>query len=73
MAGLVAHLRSALCFSSAAAQEHPGREDTPEHYSTGSHKVVGTQIQLSALIEQILLDAGLEKMITFITTKMSQK
>ena len=46
MVALVARLRSALYFSSTAAQERPGREDTPEHYSTGSHMVVDTQTQL---------------------------
>ena len=45
MAALVARLKSALCFSSAAAQEHPGREDTQEYYNTCSHMVAGTQTQ----------------------------
>ena len=61
MAALVAHLRSALCFSSAAAQEHPGREDTQEYYSTCSHMVAGTQTQPLSSTEQILLDTELER------------
>ena len=61
MVALATRLRSVLCFSSTAAQGHPGREGTPEHYSTGSYKVVGTQIQPISLTEQILLDTGLER------------
>ena len=60
MAALVALLRSAVCFSSAAAQEHPGRGETQEYYSTCSHMVAGTQIQPISRTEQILLDTGLE-------------
>ena len=58
MAALVVDLKSALCFSSAAEQEHPGRGETQEHYSTCSRRVAGTQTHLISLTEQILLDTG---------------
>ena len=58
MATLVVRLRSALCFSSAAAQGHPGRGETQEHYSTRSHRVERTQTHLISPTEQILLDTA---------------
>ena len=58
VATLVARLRSALCVSSTEVQEHPGRGETPEHYSMCSHMVADTQTQLLSPRWWILLDTG---------------